>query len=549
MSLPFALRSELKEARYCGDIRGGLDRLNAHLNTVLDPAERSTLFWLGLTDLRAIGPAAEHFNALSRPLALRDQVAYAKFLYLMGEPRQSKRLLASAQKLGPKAEALKNAAGQQSDILERYDLREINDVPAYLYKKARQRVTKVNGTGTLFYTGQLGPGGAERQMVRLAVALGANASLSPISVAVRHTDPARNGDFLVPKLEAASVPLDVLCELPVADTLPSGPFIDLIAALPRDLQQPVRALTKVLQRRRPRNLVLWQDGAILPGAIAAAIAGVPSLLCSFRGLPPNQRLKFFRREYAPLYETMFSDPSVIFTTNNLKTANAYQDWLRFPEHTINVVGNAVPKPALTASAQTLSRWRKIKSLSPECKRTVIGVFRCDPVKQPLLWVQSAIETLKTHPNTRFIHIGGGSFTPPAQKLTAKEIAKDRVFHIGLSEDIGFWLSQADLILHVPQAEGLPNVLIEAQHNGVPAICTPAGGTEEVVEDGVTGVVFASVHPDPTDVANAIGTLLDAPKQLQKMQEICKATAMEQFDPNEIYSQFENLLTAQRAAVA
>ncbi len=58
--------------------------------------------------------------------------------------------------------------------------------------------------------------------------------------------------------------------------------------------------------------------------------------------------------------------------------------------------------------------------------------------------------------------------------------------IGQVEDVGSWLSIMDVFLFTSIAEGLPNVLIEAQGFGIPVVSTDVGGVSEIVFDGETG---------------------------------------------------------------
>jgi len=63
----------------------------------------------------------------------------------------------------------------------------------------------------------------------------------------------------------------------------------------------------------------------------------------------------------------------------------------------------------------------------------------------------------------------------------------------------------DLLLHPSRHEALPRVLIEALRAGVPVVASAAGGSAEVIEDGVSGLL---VPPrDPEALAGAAARLL------------------------------------------
>jgi glycosyltransferase involved in cell wall biosynthesis len=52
-----------------------------------------------------------------------------------------------------------------------------------------------------------------------------------------------------------------------------------------------------------------------------------------------------------------------------------------------------------------------------------------------------------------------------------------------------------LLLHTARNEPFGRALIEAMASGLPVVTSDGGGVEEVVEDGVTGVVVRSDSPE------------------------------------------------------
>ena len=74
-----------------------------------------------------------------------------------------------------------------------------------------------------------------------------------------------------------------------------------------------------------------------------------------------------------------------------------------------------------------------------------------------------------------------------KSITLEEFVKI----VGQSNDVGSWLSAMDVFLFTSVAEGLPNVLIEAQGFGVPVVSTNVGGVSEVILDGETGILVNS----------------------------------------------------------
>ncbi len=65
---------------------------------------------------------------------------------------------------------------------------------------------------------------------------------------------------------------------------------------------------------------------------------------------------------------------------------------------------------------------------------------------------------------------------------------------GFRRDVPEVLKQADVLIHPAREEPFGRALIEAMAAGLPVIAAGGGGVDEVVEDGVTGVIVRSASP-------------------------------------------------------
>jgi glycosyltransferase involved in cell wall biosynthesis len=66
----------------------------------------------------------------------------------------------------------------------------------------------------------------------------------------------------------------------------------------------------------------------------------------------------------------------------------------------------------------------------------------------------------------------------------------------------------DVFLMTSRFEGTPNVLIEAQAAGVPAVAPNVGGTSETLLDGITGLVVGNRRA--SNLSSAVLQILDDP---------------------------------------
>ncbi|CAD6554781.1 glycosyltransferase [Paraburkholderia metrosideri] len=377
-------------------------------------------------------------------------------------------------------------------------------------------------------TGSLGPGGAERQLTRLACNLQKLAdgvkeatSLKPAAVEVlvkQYREAASSGknqrlDFFADSLREAGVALTEINSLaPVSvvhQPIDNPSLRRLLEKLPAPVHYGVTRLAPHLRERKFDVVSLWQDGTCLFGALAALLAGVPVIHLVFRGLPPSIRKERHRPEYDVLYRALAQVPGVQFCSNSRTAAEEYARWLDLPLTRFQILYNGVPDINTTAPAEEQARWEAFAARTSDATETIGGVFRFEPDKRPLSWIKLAARYLKRRPQARFVIVGDGRLQESAVALAAELGVVDRLLLVGLSSHVGYWYSKMDAKVLLSRYEGLPNVLIEAQMLGIATLSTPAGGAGECFVNGVTGhLLECAEHPDLNMACEKLATMID-----------------------------------------
>jgi glycosyltransferase involved in cell wall biosynthesis len=145
---------------------------------------------------------------------------------------------------------------------------------------------------------------------------------------------------------------------------------------------------------------------------------------------------------------------------------------------IRVIYNAVESAAASlAISPALPAWNG---------KTLATVSRLVPWKG----VDGLIRLLPDLPDTRLIVAGDGEMRGVLEAQTQLCGVAGRVLFLGSLplDAVRRCLDQADAFVLNSTYEGLPHVVLEAMTAGVPVIATNAGGTGEVVEDNVTGLL-------------------------------------------------------------
>ncbi len=170
-----------------------------------------------------------------------------------------------------------------------------------------------------------------------------------------------------------------------------------------------------------------------------------------------------------------------------------------------------------------------KAADAEAPAHILCVARLLPAKG-LSDLLDAVATLRrAHPRIRCTLVGDG---PDRARLEA------RCLELGLTDAVHFagfvgqdaiqpYYEAADVFVLPSYAEGVPVVLMEALAKGVPAIATAVGGTSELIEHGVTGLLVPPGRPDR--LADALDAALHNGALRARLIEHGRAKVLEEFE--------------------
>jgi N-acetyl-alpha-D-glucosaminyl L-malate synthase BshA len=123
-------------------------------------------------------------------------------------------------------------------------------------------------------------------------------------------------------------------------------------------------------------------------------------------------------------------------------------------------------------------------------------------------------------------VGDGPDRSEAEWLAHDLHINDRVHFMGKQERVNELLPLADLLLMPSELESFGLVALEAMACKVPSISTRVGGVAEVIDDGVTGLLY-SVGDVENMAAGALSLLKDR-ERLEAMREAGRKTAQKRF---------------------
>jgi len=161
---------------------------------------------------------------------------------------------------------------------------------------------------------------------------------------------------------------------------------------------------------------------------------------------------------------------------------------------------------------------------------VIAVFaRLNRLKGIEYFLDAGALLAKRFETARFLIVGDSisqAYRDELEKRTADLGLGDRVVFAGFRSDVPELLAEVTVSVLPSLAEGLSNVVLEAMAAGVPVVATSVGGTPEMVEDGVTGLLVPS--RDAAALAQAIGSLLGDPARGRSIGQAGQRRVAERF---------------------
>jgi len=226
----------------------------------------------------------------------------------------------------------------------------------------------------------------------------------------------------------------------------------------------------------------------------------------------------------------------------LVNATAVRDRLTAGGHRrrgITVIRNGVdvdrfaPRPADAALRASLGL--------PADAPLVVAVSRLNPMKGIDDYVQAIADLSGRHTEARFVIVGDGASRRDLEAQTRRLGLDGRVVFTGTRLDVAAILSQAAISVVPSLSEGLSNVVLESMATGVPVVATRVGGTPEVLDDEVTGLLVPPC--DAPALATSIGRLLGDPVMARRMGDAGRARAVARFSMPFMVGQTESLYRA------
>jgi glycosyltransferase involved in cell wall biosynthesis len=295
-------------------------------------------------------------------------------------------------------------------------------------------------------------------------------------------------------------------------------------------------LTRQIKKLQP-DLIHTNSLTIPSGALCAYFMGVPHVW-HIREFGFEFDLEFILGKNLSTIFMGLSSKSIV--VNSQSVARYFNH--RFTRHKIVMVYNGIePPPGEFCNTVQNTATKHFPTIHSPIKLVLVGMLQ--PAKGQIEAIE-AVSILKSRGiSCRLSLVGQDSLG--YQRTLEKKISEtgvgDSVVFTGHSINPYREFEESDIALFCSSHEAFGRVTVEAMLSHCPVIASNAGGTVEIIEEGINGWMYQT--GDAQDLAGKIQSLAKMdPAELRKITDFAYDLALKKFSVNQYVDQIELIYT-------
>ncbi len=302
-------------------------------------------------------------------------------------------------------------------------------------------------------------------------------------------------------------------------------------------------LIKVFRKERPFIVHTNTPKGSLLSLLAAKITGVPHRIYLVTGLRYQGATGLFRFILMTMERiSCFCATKVIPEGNGVKKT-LYQDYITSKPldviHNGNINGKDTSYWSMDQSPESREEIRKKLGIKEDDFVFVfIGRIVNDKGMHELALSMKKLN--QDYPHCKVILVG--RFEQELDPLPEEDVqyfqTNESIKCVGVQMEVRPYYAAADALVFPSYREGFPNVVLEAGAMGLPSIVTDINGCNEVIEEGVNGVIIPSKDADA--LYNAMKYFLDNSQKVQEMAKSSRKVIQERFEQKDLWNALLNM---------
>ena len=298
------------------------------------------------------------------------------------------------------------------------------------------------------------------------------------------------------------------------------PVVDLELSSPRRISRLLR-LYRFIHDARPAIVHAWLFHAVFASRLIARMTGVPIVISARRNINLGSPLREKLNRW-----TAGLDDRVIAVSEAARRIEIGRTGVSAEK--VIVIPNGVEVRHRIRSCESGRSGFRSRFGFPSESRVIATAGRLHPSKGIDDFLRAAAIVSRRHPEARFIIAGDGPERAALEQLSIElGLAPTTLFLGNLRNiDLCVLLTGIDIFALASREEGMPNAVLEAMATALPVVATAIGGTPEIIEHDVSGLLIP-----PGDVgalAASIEALLENPAKAAAMATAARHRVAESF---------------------
>ena len=300
-------------------------------------------------------------------------------------------------------------------------------------------------------------------------------------------------------------------------------------------------LYKYFKNQKPDIVYTFTPKAGLLGMMASFLSRVPVRIHNIVGMPLMEAtgkkfilLKFIERLTYFFSTNLFCNSFGLkkFINDNLTK----KDVKVIAQGSINGVDTEFFKNTKTLDEKELIR-DKFKIDKKDFVITFVGRIVKDKGINEL--IEAFVNLSKKYNNLKLLLVGDYEehLNPIKNENKILIDSLDSIITVGFQNDIRDFLSITDLFVLPSYREGLPNSLIEAGSFGIPLLATNINGCNEIIDDGITGILVEKKSAKKLE--EAIDKLLEDKELYNSIKLKVRDRIIEKYEQKYFWNELKN----------
>jgi glycosyltransferase involved in cell wall biosynthesis len=288
-------------------------------------------------------------------------------------------------------------------------------------------------------------------------------------------------------------------------------------------------LWKLIRHEKPQVVEMFTHDSNMLVLPLAWLAGVPVRIPTHHGI-----IDGFPRWRERIHAWMVNHLSNgIVTVSDLTMKKALEEGIQ--KDKISVIPNGISPVNLTEAYRSEIR-RQIGAGENDVVLLSVGRLVYQKAHEYLVSAMPAV--LKEASNVKAGICGDGLLRAELETQIQSLGLEKEITLFGMQANVTKYLAAADVFVLPSRWEGLPIALLEAMSAGLPVIATRVEGVDEVVEEGVQGVL---VKPESTEeLVKAILQLSKDATQRHRMGDAARLRVLERYTVDSMCEQYLTL---------